>query len=110
MTIEQWIESRRESRLLKQKERTRIKQNKIVRRRHWLIKYKMHRGCDTCGYKLSSKALCFHNPATKRRVGQMLGWGIPKIIKEARDSKIKCMNCIMIEREDKKNVPSSNNF
>lgn len=72
-------------------------QNRWVRkRRDWLDRYKVLKGCSICGYKKHAVALDFHHrdPAEKiERITQMVTWAKVKIKAEVAKCDVVCANC-----------------
>ena len=69
---------------------------KLARRRRWLQKYKMEKGCEMCGYKEHPAALHFDHldPATKvAPVANMMKRPIDILVAEIRKCRILCANC-----------------
>jgi len=119
--IDEYLQARREQRLAKQvarQARTRERRRRVItRRRHWLIKYKLERGCECCGYNANDRALVFQHVNPRERAFKItaaLHWGLPKLFEEIKKTQVKCMNCVMISRndlyrEEKRNASTSNN-
>ncbi len=73
-----------------------------ARRRYWLNKYKLHKGCEICGYKESAVALHFDHkyPSEKRRaIAHMMDYKLTNLISEVRKCRILCANCHYIETD-----------
>jgi hypothetical protein len=73
---------------------------KVSRRRHWLNRYKLIKGCERCGYNTNGVALHFDHIEPSKKVGQvskMLKDGRRKLIEEVRKCRVLCANCHAIK-------------
>ncbi len=76
--------------------------NRRARRRHWLDKYKMNKGCCVCGYKDHAVALHFDHiePTAKRAaVAHMITYSLKALIKEVRKCRVLCANCHYVKTD-----------
>jgi len=76
--------------------------HKRIRRRHWLDKYKLHKGCEICGYKESAVALHFDHKypnKKKRAIAHMMTYSLSNLVAEIRKCRILCANCHYIETD-----------
>ena len=74
--------------------------NKIKRRKYWIDRYKLIKGCSNCGYKEASCALDFDhiNPKTKDfQPTSNLGCSLKRIFSELKKCQILCSNCHRIK-------------
>ena len=95
------------------------KKKKQERRQHWSDLYKVHKGCEICGYNKHPRALSFDHiapkdkhPIVKNGKGKTNGGGmwqltnpdysIKEMVNEWRKCRVLCMNCHMEERYRKK--------
>lgn len=74
---------------------------RYLRRRYWLNRYKVSKGCYDCGYNAHGVALDFDhlNPADKRfNISHRLcNSALPLLFKEIRKCVIRCANCHRIK-------------
>lgn len=71
-------------------------EKKRTRRRGWLNKYKLAKGCEECGYNTHGEALHFDHidQSTKHHeISAMYGMKLEKIFKEIRKCRVLCANC-----------------
>lgn len=69
---------------------------KVSRRRHWLNRYKLIKGCGRCGYNENGAALHFDHIDPSKKVDQvsrMLKGNRRNLIEEVRKCRILCANC-----------------
>jgi len=82
---------------------------KYERRKYWLSKYKVAKGCQSCGYNKSPVALDFDHTEDNKiaPVGTMLSnYKLKVVFKEIRKCTLLCSNCHRIITYDrKKNDP-----
>jgi len=67
-----------------------------LRRRHWLDRYKIAKGCAECGYNEAPEALHFDHidPSNKRNiVSGMYGYKLKTLMEEVRKCRVLCANC-----------------
>ena len=85
--------------------------NIYERRKHWLSKYKLAKGCGSCGYAESPRALCFDHlvPGSKHSMiktaqrNTSYGGGMANLYRakypvevlmaEVRKCQVLCLNC-----------------
>ncbi len=76
--------------------------NRRARRRHWLGKYKIHKGCCVCGYKDHAVALHFDHiePKIKRAaIAHMMAYSLKALTKEIRKCRVLCANCHYVKTD-----------
>jgi len=79
-----------------------LRKRRIERRRYWINKYKVARGCDICGYQKKAVALHFDHidsSKKKRAVAHMIDVSIKNLIAEVRKCRLLCANCHYIETD-----------
>lgn len=89
-------------------ERHRVKVNyrntvRMKRRRHWLTKYKLHKGCERCGYNAHGCALHFDHidPSKKKKqVSTMIKSTLKNLIQEVRKCRVLCANCHAVKTHE----------
>jgi len=71
---------------------------KEKRRRYWLNRYKVAKGCAKCGFKVHSAALDFYHPSGKSDgVAGMMTHPLRRLFAEIRLCVLLCANCHRIE-------------
>jgi len=71
-------------------------EKKRARRREWLNKYKLAKGCEVCGYNTYGEALHFDHldQSTKtNEISAMYGMKLKNIFEEVRKCRVMCANC-----------------
>ena len=81
--------------------------DRMKRRRHWLTKYKLHRGCERCGYNAHGCALHFDHidPSKKKdQVSLIIKGTIKNLILEVRKCRVLCANCHAVKTHEDRQV------
>jgi 5-methylcytosine-specific restriction endonuclease McrA len=69
---------------------------KRLRRKYWLNKYKMQKGCIRCGYNASPYALDFDHIEPSSKIlspSRMFLYTLKKLMDEIRKCQLLCRNC-----------------
>jgi hypothetical protein len=72
------------------------KKNRIARRRRWIDKYKLSKGCLNCGFDKSSVSLDWHHINEKDKnhgIAHMFDHSLRRLFCELRKCVILCANC-----------------
>tara|TARA_R100000458_G_C8009269_1_gene74083 strand:+ start:63 stop:488 length:426 start_codon:yes stop_codon:yes gene_type:complete len=93
-------------------ERRRLRTNsrnsfRMRRRRHWLTKYKLYKGCERCGYNEHGCALHFDHidPSKKKKqVSTIIKSTIKNLILEVRKCRVLCANCHAVKTHEDRQI------
>ncbi len=73
-----------------------------IKRKHYLSKEKVERGCKKCGYADNPAAMEFHHPDQDRELSvSQNGWSLENLKNEVDKCVVLCGNCHNIEHREK---------
>lgn len=75
------------------------------RRRKWLDKIKLSKGCELCGYKVHPAALHFDHIDPDKKlfgIGSNIGTNLKRLFQEIRKCRVLCANCHSVHTSKEK--------